>query len=135
MKKIIDSIGNVSEKIGDAFDKNFSSKEEILALLKDVQGELLAIKRDILITEMQGNKLQRNWRPILMLTFGFIITYSILIAPLLFHFWNIPQPVLHSQLWDVIQLAIGGYVMGRSAEKIMPGAVRGMRNLRNRKSK
>lgn len=55
------------------------------------------------------------WRPILMLTFGFLIVarwfgYS---AP------NITEAEM-IKLWDIVQLGLGGYVIGRSAEKIVP---------------
>lgn len=55
------------------------------------------------------------WRPILMLTFGALIVarwmgYS---AP------NISENEV-LKLWDIVQLGLGGYVIGRSVEKIAP---------------
>lgn len=121
MKKIIESIGAVIDKTGEAFDKNFTSKEEVLNTLKEVQTKILEIKQSILLAEMNGTKLQRNWRPTLMYAFGFIICYSSVISPILFHFWQIPRPELTTEFWDVLELSIGGYVIGRSTEKVLPG--------------
>ncbi len=56
-----------------------------------------------------------------MLLFGFIIAYNVMIAPILFQLWDIPKPELTPDFWDVLHLSIGGYVIGRSGEKILPG--------------
>lgn len=55
------------------------------------------------------------WRPILMLTFGGLIVarWFGFSAP------NISDAEM-IKLWDIVQLGLGGYVIGRSAEKIMP---------------
>nr|WP_321405898.1 3TM-type holin [uncultured Carboxylicivirga sp.] len=121
--KVIDSISEAIEKTGEAFDKNFTSKEEILDKLKQVQEHLLNVRQSILLAEANGSKLQRNWRPILMLMFGVVIVYNVMFAPILFLLYNIPKPELTPDFWDVLKLSIGGYVIGRSGEKILPGVV------------
>lgn len=131
---ILGSIGNIAEKIGNAIDKNVTTKEELLTLAKEIQGELLQVRKDLLLVEMQGSKLQRNWRPILMLLFGGIIAYGIVLAPIFSHFFNIPEPELSHEMWSVLELSIGGYVMGRSAEKIVPGAVNVFKNVKTRRN-
>ena len=72
------------------------------------------MQTDIIIAEAKGNWLQRSWRPILMLSFGFIVIYVKFIAPL----FGFTIPPLENEFWDLLQLGIGGYVVGRSAEKI-----------------
>jgi hypothetical protein len=61
------------------------------------------------------NWLTSSWRPILMLTFG-----SLIVARFLG--WTAPgiTEVEYIKLWDILQLGIGGYVIGRSAEKVIP---------------
>lgn len=71
---------------------------------------------EIVKAEAQGeSSLQRNWRPIMMLTFGGLIVARWLgfAAPNL-------NEAEYLKLWDIIELGIGGYVIGRSAEKIAP---------------
>jgi len=55
------------------------------------------------------------WRPILMLTFGGLIVARWLgfSAP------NITEAEV-LKLWDIVQLGLGGYVIGRSVEKVVP---------------
>lgn len=119
--KVIDSIGKAIEKTGEAFDRNFTSKEEILEKVKEAQEHMLNVKQSIILAEATGSKLQRNWRPILMIMFGVVIVYNVMVAPILFNFYGIPKPELTPDFWDVLKLSIGGYVIGRSSEKILPG--------------
>jgi hypothetical protein len=92
-----------------------------LALMELAQkGELteLTARADIVKTEAASEHwLAASWRPILMLTFGALIVARWL-------GWSAPgiseQEVL--KLWDIVELGLGGYVIGRSAEKIVPAA-------------
>jgi hypothetical protein len=97
-----------------------------IALMELAQkGELseLVERASIIKAEAQSEHwLAATWRPVLMLTFGALIVarwlgYS---APNLS-----PDEVL--KLWDIVELGIGGYVIGRSAEKIVPSIADAMR--------
>ena len=122
MKKILEFLGgNVIKEIGGIIDNLFTNDEErinaknkIIKVLKEKELELQKMQTDIIIAEAKGNWLQRSWRPILMLSFGFIVIYVKFLAPL----FNLTIPPLEHEFWDLLQLGIGGYVVGRSAEKI-----------------
>ena len=122
MKKILSWFSSgVIKEIGDVIDNIFTNDEEranaklkVLNVLKEQQLELQKLQTEIIVTEANGNWLQRSWRPILMLCFGFIVMYVKFIAPL----FNLPIPPLENEFWNLLQLGIGGYVVGRSAEKI-----------------
>lgn len=60
--------------------------------------------------------LARNWRPMLMCLFGYIVAHNFVIAPT-FGVDFLPIP---DDLWDLLKIGIGGYIVGRSAEKIIP---------------
>lgn len=122
MKKVIEWFGGglVKDLLG-GLDKLFTSKEEkikaenvIKQILIEKQLELQKMQTEIIVTEAKGNWLQRSWRQILMLAFGFIVIYVKFIAPL----FNLTTPELENEFWNLLQLGIGGYVIGRSAEKI-----------------
>jgi hypothetical protein len=123
MKKILDWFGgSVVKDIMDGLDNLFTSKEEKIAakaaiqkMLLDKQLELQKMQTDVIITEAKGNWLQRSWRPILMLAFGFIVIYVKFIAPL----FGLPIPPLEDEFWNLLQLGIGGYVIGRTGEKMI----------------
>jgi len=122
MKKILEFLGgNVIKEIGGIIDNLFTNDEErinaknkIIKVLKEKELELQKMQTDIIIAEAKGNWLQRSWRPILMLSFGFIVIYVKFLAPL----FDLTIPPLENEFWDLLQIGIGGYVVGRSAEKI-----------------
>jgi hypothetical protein len=122
MKKIIDWFGGtVVKDLMSGLDKLFTSKEEkiiaenaIKQIIIQKQLELQKMQTEIIVTEAKGNWLQRSWRPILMLAFGFIVIYVKFLAPL----FDLKIPELENEFWNLLQLGIGGYVVGRSAEKI-----------------
>lgn len=69
---------------------------------------------EIVKAEAQSqNKLTSSWRPILMLTFAGLIVAR---------WFGLTAPGIteaeYIKLWDIIHLGIGGYVVGRSGEKI-----------------
>jgi len=122
MKKILDWFtGGVVKEVGNVIDKLFTSEEErlnakneIFKVLQEQQLELQKLQTEIIVTEANGNWLQRSWRPILMLAFGFIVIYVKFIAPL----FDLPVPPLEDKFWNLLELGIGGYVIGRSVEKV-----------------
>tara|TARA_B100000780_G_C20649808_1_gene258868 strand:- start:31 stop:426 length:396 start_codon:yes stop_codon:yes gene_type:complete len=122
MKKIVDWFGgSVMKELLAGLDNLFTSKEEkikaenvIKQILVQKQLELQRMQTEIILAEAKGNWLQRSWRPLLMLAFGFIVIYVKFIAPL----FSLPIPPLENEFWNLLQLGIGGYVVGRSAEKI-----------------
>ena len=122
MKKIIEFFSTkVFKQVGDVVDELFTSEEErlnarnkIFKVLQDAQLELQKMQTEIIVAEANGNWLQRSWRPILMMAFGFIVIYVKFIAPV----FTLPIPDLELEFWELLKIGIGGYVVGRSAEKI-----------------
>ena len=52
------------------------AKNQLPELVFNAMGNIQEAQREVLITEARGNWLQRSWRPILMLAFGFIVVYA-----------------------------------------------------------
>lgn len=75
----------------------------------------------ILTAEITGKSwLQRNWRPILMLTIVAIVANNYLVYPYLSLFTD--QVVileLPDKLWNLMTIGVGGYIAGRSGEKMV----------------
>ena len=123
MKKIVDWFGgSVAKDLLSGLDGLFTSKEEkikaqnvVKQILIEKQLELQKMQTEVIVTEAKGNWLQRSWRPILMLAFGFIVIYVKFLGPL----FGLRIPELENEFWNLLQLGIGGYVIGRSGEKMM----------------
>lgn len=111
---VVKEVGNVIDKLFTSEEERLKAKNEVFKVLQEQQLELQKLQTEIVLAEANGNWLQRSWRPILMLSFGFIVIYVKFIAPL----FSLPIPPLENEFWNLLQLGIGGYVVGRSAEKI-----------------
>ena len=105
------------EAVGSAIDKNVTSKEEKLQLKNELVDtitnfakETYNLQYQTMALEMKGSYLQRNWRPIIMLTFGAIVVAAV--------FFPIQLNDIPEQFWGLLKIGIGGYVAGRSLEKI-----------------
>jgi Holin of 3TMs, for gene-transfer release len=90
-----------------------------LQLLEMAQrGDLqrIAAQAAIIRTEAgSGHWLAANWRPLCMLTFAALIVAR-------WMGWSAPGMTEAEalKLWNIVELGLGGYVIGRSAEKIVP---------------
>jgi hypothetical protein len=79
------------------------------------QTELSKGAAEIVKTEAAGGFLASSWRPITMLIFVCLIVarWFGFAAPNL-------QEAEYLKLWDIVELGLGGYVIGRSVEKVVP---------------
>jgi hypothetical protein len=85
-------------------------ENELLAKVIEYESQLLASQTNIISAEATGHSwLQRNWRPITMLTFLILIVLDS---------FNFLPNRLPNEAWPLLQIGLGGYVVGRSAEKI-----------------
>lgn len=105
----------------DVFDRAFPDPIErakvesqaTLAIL-DAETRMRDAAASVLVAEIKGESwLQRSWRPIIMLTFAALIAAR---------WFGIAAPGLseaeYLKLWGIVEFGLGGYVLGRSAEKI-----------------
>ena len=111
---VVKEVGNVIDKLFTSEEERLKAKNEVFKVLQEQQLELQKLQTEVILAEANGNWMQRSWRPILMLAFGFIVIYVKFIAPL----FSLPIPPLENEFWDLLQLGIGGYVVGRSVEKV-----------------
>ena len=114
-------IGTIGGKVLDILDDVVEDKDEAHRLKFEIQRKLVEQKSEeitsaakIVLAEAQGSWLQRNWRPLLM------VTFSGLIMAHWFGFTatDIPESVQNSLL-DIVMVGVGGYVVGRSGEKMV----------------
>jgi hypothetical protein len=111
---VIGEINKVIDNLFTSDEERMHAKNEMLKVLKEQQLELQRLQTEIIVAEANGNWLQRSWRPILMLAFGFIVIYVKFLAPL----FDFKIPELENEFWNLLQIGIGGYVIGRTGEKI-----------------
>ena len=122
---IFDFLGSVIKPITDLIDNLTTTdgekkqlKNELVKLqnsltikVLDYQSKLLDTRTRLIEAEAKGQSwLQRNWRPITMITFLFLVCMDS---------FGVLAFRLSGQAWTLLQIGIGGYVIGRSGEKIV----------------
>ena len=125
-------IGTLINKIGGIIDQKVEDKDLANKLKAELALELsrmdysvlekeLESKTKVLVSEATGHSwLQRNWRPILMLVFTFIVAWNYAVVPILSLFAPQFQPLpIPPDMWGLLKLGVGGYVFSRSAEKVV----------------
>lgn len=79
---------------------------------------------DVIKTEATGeNWLQRNWRPVVAVSFAFVVFFYGILLPVAVGWFGAPpvrvgDDLLH-WIMDAVTLCLGGYIGGRSLEKIV----------------
>ena len=108
--KLVDDLHTSDEERLQLQSQIKAVENELLAKVIDYENQLLQSKTAIITAESTGQSwIQRNWRPITMLTFLALVVLD--------SFGWLPNP-LADEAWTLLQIGLGGYVAGRSAEKI-----------------
>lgn len=117
-------VGSIFKPAADLIDNLHTSDEERLQVKQKMfelqvnafeQAEkyetaLLDAKKTIITAEAQsGSWIASNWRPVTMLTFLCLVVMD--------SFGWLASP-LADEAWTLLQIGLGGYVVGRSAEKV-----------------
>lgn len=114
--------------IGKVFDSIFPDQEEAAAAklkLMELQmsGGLKELEQAGKIITAEANSehwLVAAWRPITMLIFVAIIANNYILAPYIDLFFDTNVVLeLPPQMWDLLKIGIGGYIVGRTGEKMI----------------
>lgn len=115
---IIGFLGNAFKPATELIDNLHTSDEEKLLLKNEfiklqnvMNSKLLDAQTKIIQSDQAGSWLQRNWRPITMITFLVLIVCDV---------FGLLEFRLSDNAWELLKLGLGGYVVGRSVEKVVP---------------
>ena len=107
--------GNPVAETIKAIDGITTSGAERIELKKDFLTKVIDAQASVLAAEAQSKSwLTQSWRPIVMLSFAGILIYTFFFGPM----FSLPTTELPPDLWTLLQVGIGGYVGGRSIEKL-----------------
>ena len=109
--ELIDDLHTSEEEKMTLKAKMMQMQHEMSSKVLDYEKQLMETQGNIIVAEAKGDSfLQRSWRPITMLTFLGLVVFD--------SFGWLPNRLAH-EAWLLLQLGLGGYVVGRSGEKIM----------------
>ena len=109
--KLIDAVHTSTEE--KLVQRNILKEAEnkIVAKVIGYETKLLEAQSSIIMAEANGQSwIQRNWRPVTMLTFLALVVCD--------SFGWLANP-LAAEAWTLLQIGLGGYVAGRSGEKML----------------
>ena len=119
---------NILEKI----DGLSTSAEEKAVLRTTVVTAIVAAQATVIQAESTAGGITAKWRPYLMLSFGAVIIAHYVVFPMIAVMLPAAAPVvaalvLHPEMWSLLTLGVGGYIGGRSVEKIIDKVVPNMK--------
>ncbi len=128
---ILPLVGKVIDRIFPDESTKAEAKLRLLEITQNGELEQLAASKDVVVAEIQGESAaQRNWRPHLMYLIMGLMVFNGVVVPLVEAIWQIKLPILEaweaipSDMWTLLQIGLGGYIVGRSGEKIAGSLVK-----------
>ena len=115
ISEAIKAVGDVVDNVVTNDEERQKAKKELTEVVTKFTTDIAASQAEVLKVELSGNWLQRSWRPVIMLAFGFIILYEFFFARV----FNLPLSGLPDRFFDLLEIGLGGYVIGRSVEKVI----------------
>ena len=110
-------VSNVMKEVGGVIETlSLSAREKqqlqcrITEVLLRWETESQGRQERVLSAEAGGNWLQRSWRPLVMLVFAAVVLVGSFV----------PLPMLDdgSRFCDLLEIGLGGYILGRGVEAI-----------------
>ena len=126
MAGIFSFLGNIFKPVVGLIDDLHTSDEEKMQIRKEMakienefagkileyESKLMESRAKIVEAEVTGHSwMQMNWRPLTMLVFLMLVVLNS---------FGVLMTELADEFWVLLKIGLGGYVIGRSAEKIVP---------------
>lgn len=111
--KTIESAGKLVDNITTTDEEKQTLKNELAKIINDGFTTTANVVRDVTIADQTGNWLQRSWRPILLLLFGFVLLVNYTIFPMI----NRPAIDFPTEFWTFLEIIVPTAVVARSFDK------------------
>ena len=111
VKNVVSAVGEVIDRLTLPAREKKQLETDLLRIFIEWEKRVMEAQAAVLTEEARGTWLQRSWRPLVMLTFALIVLAGT--------FTSLPMLADTSRFWDLLEIGLGGYVVGRSGEKIV----------------
>ena len=114
-------VGDLVKRLIPDGDKSMDVEKEIKLALLEHTDSLESLRGKIVLEEAKsGHWLTATWRPLLMMVIIAIVAMNYLFFPVLNLFVGSDYAIdLPAELWNLLQIGVGGYIVGRSGEKMI----------------
>lgn len=119
ISSLLPVVGNVLDRVIPDTAERDKVKAELQAQMLQHSAEIEKAAASVVVAEAKGESwLQRNWRPVTMMSFVVIVINNYIAVPWLQTF-GAPAVSLDipPDMWGLLQIGIGGYIVSRGAEK------------------
>ena len=118
------AIAGVTNLVGQFIEDKDKANELETAIkrkLLSLEQSVIDAQKEVIVAEATSQSfIARNWRPIMMLTFVFIIANNYIFFPYISLFGGTAMVLeIPPDMWGLLKIGGGGYVMGRSGEKMV----------------
>ena len=109
----IEAVGSIVDNVFTNDEEKSIAKKQLSEVVLKSLNDIAEVQGEVVKTELQGNWLQKSWRPLTMLTMVVILVCK------WFGLTNSEIPLeLEIELMGLLKIGIGGYIAGRSVEKV-----------------
>lgn len=124
----LDPITGAEQLIDDALNKfipdpaqKAAASAQVLQIVENAKTSLVQSQASVITAEAGSTSwMTKSWRPCLMFTFIAIINFNYIFSPIV-HAFGAPMMALPipPMMWSLLQIGVGGYIGGRSIEKVV----------------
>lgn len=126
MLPIIQAVAPLAKILFNTIDKAVPDKDLAAKLKADLQTQMLQSHTQelqaaarIIEAEAKSNWFAASWRPLLMYVLIFILIWNYVLGPVILFLFKASITIeLPGDVWTLLQIGLGGYVVGRSAESV-----------------
>ena len=108
---IVSAVGEVIDRLTLPAREKKQLETELFRVITECERQRMEAQASVIVEEVRGNWLQRSWRPLVMLTFALIVLMGTFVS----------LPILSdtSRFWDLLEIGLGGYIIGRGSEQLV----------------
>ena len=126
MIQMLGAVAPLAKILFSTIEKSVPDKDLQAKLKSDLQTQLLQSNTQeltaaakIIEAEAKAGWFASSWRPLLMYVLIFILVWNYVIGPVIKMFTGaVISFELPGDVWSLLQIGLGGYVVGRSAESV-----------------
>jgi hypothetical protein len=126
MFPLMSAMAPLAKILFNTVDKAVEDKDLANKLKADLQTQMLQSHTEeltaaarVIEAEAKAGWFAASWRPLLMYVLIFILIWNYILGPIIKFFFHAAITIdLPGDVWTLLQIGLGGYVVGRSAESV-----------------